>query len=153
MAYGARNYENFKTTINYSTKISFLITLLICAAFFIFAYPISEAFNFISGNGEMISRTAEVLRIMVFYNLSIPFGGTAIYVYQGIGSGFKSLGLTILRELVLSVLFAYILAIPLGMGIFGVYLGAIIGMAVGCLIGFICIKTYERKFKIECEGT
>lgn len=152
VAYGARNYENFKTTINYSTSVSFLITLLICAAFFIFAYPISEAFNFISGNVEMISRTAEVLRIMVFYNLPIPFGATAIYVYQGIGSGFKSLGLTILRELVLSVLFAYILAILLGIGIYGVYLGAIIGMALGCLIGFACIKAYERKFKIKCEG-
>lgn len=99
----------------------------------------------------MISRTAEVLRIMVFYNLFIPFGGTAIYVYQGTGSGLKSLALTILRELILSVLFAYLLAIPFKMRIFGAYLGAIIGMILGCLIGFACIKLYEKKFKKECE--
>ena len=152
VAYGAKNYENFKTTISYSTFISFLITLIICTVFFVFAYPISEAFNFISGDLEIINRTAEVLRMMVFYNLFIPFGATAAYVYQGIGSGFKSLGLTILRELVLSVFFAYLLAIPFKMGIFGVYLGAIIGMVLGCFIGFACIKLYERKFKKECES-
>ena len=152
IAYGARNYENFKTTINYSTLISFLTTLIICAIFFAFAYPISEYFNFISGNEMMIGRTAEVLRIMVFYNIVIPFGATAAYVYQGIGSGFKSLLLTILRELILSVFFAYLLGIVFEMGVFGVYLGAIVGMAIGCFIGFACIKLYERKFKKECES-
>lgn len=150
VAYGAKNYDNFKTTINYSTYLSFVITLIICIIFFVFAHPMSEAFNFISGNESMINRTAEVLRIMVFYNLFIPFGGTAIYVYQGTGSGLKSLALTILRELILSVLFAYLLAIPFKMGIFGAYLGAIIGMILGCIIGFACIKLYQRKFKKEC---
>lgn len=150
VAYGAKNYKNFKTTINYSTFISFIITLIICAVFFVFAYPISESFNFISGNTEMINRTAEVLRIMVFYNLFIPFGATAAYVYQGVGSGFKSLSLTILRELILSISFAYLLAITFKMGIFGLYLGAVIGMILGCFIGFGSILIYERKFKKEC---
>ncbi|MBE6512281.1 MAG: MATE family efflux transporter [Methanobrevibacter olleyae] len=153
IAYGARNHQNFKTTVNYSTFISFLITLLICNIFFVFAYPISEGFNFINGNPQMIARTAEVLRIMVFYNLFIPFGATAAYVYQGVGSGFKSLALTILRELILSVFFAYLFAIPLQMGIYGVYFGAVIGMILGCFIGFACIKIYERKFKKVCEKT
>lgn len=103
LAYGAKNYENFRTTINYSTFLSFLITLIICIIFFVFVYPISEAFNFISGNAEMITMTTEVLRIMVFYNLLIPFGATAIYVYQRMGSGLKLLALTILRELILNV--------------------------------------------------
>lgn len=150
VAYGAKNYKNFKTTINYSTFISFIITLIICTVFFVFAYPISESFNFISGNTEMINRTAEVLRIMVFYNLFIPFGATAAYVYQGVGSGFKSLSLTILRELILSISFAYLLAITFKMGIFGLYLGAVIGMILGCFIGFGSILIYERKFKKEC---
>ena len=87
VAYGARNIQNFRITLNYSTLLSLTITALICAIFFIFAYLISNAFNFISGNTEMIARTAEVLRIMVFYNLFVPFGATAVYVYQGVGSG------------------------------------------------------------------
>ena len=131
VAYGAKNIQNFRITLN---------------------YPISESFNFISGNPEMINRTAEVLRIMVFYNLFIPFGSTAIYIYQGVGSGFKSLILTLLREIILSVGLAYLFGFTFKMGIFGVYLGAIVGMILGCLIGFVCIIIYEKKFKKECES-
>ena len=152
VAYGAKNIQNFRITLNYSTLISLIITVLICAFFFFFAYPISESFNFISGNPEMINRTAEVLRIMVFYNLFIPFGSTAIYIYQGVGSGFKSLILTLLREIILSVGLAYLFGFTFKMGIFGVYLGAIVGMILGCLIGFVCILIYEKKFKKECES-
>ena len=152
VAYGAKNIQNFRITLNYSTMISLIITVIICAFFFFFAYPISESFNFISGNPEMINRTAEVLRIMVFYNLFIPFGSTAIYIYQGVGSGFKSLILTLLREIILSVGLAYLFGFTFKMGIFGVYLGAIVGMILGCLIGFVCIIIYEKKFKKECES-
>ena len=153
VAYGARNIQNFRITLNYSTLLSLIITALICAIFFIFAYPISHAFNFISGNPEMIARTAEVLRIMVFYNLFVPFGATAVYVYQGVGSGFKSLVLTLLREIILSVGLAYVFAIVFNWGIFGVYFGAIVGMILGCFIGFICIVIYEEKFKKEVESS
>ena len=74
-------------------------------------------------------------------------GATAAYTYQGIGAGFKSLTLTILRELFLSMVFAYIMGITLDMGVFGVYLGAIIGMNLGSLFGFICIWIFNMKYK------
>ncbi len=147
IAYGAKNSKNFDTTIKYSTLLSLIFTLIISAIFFIFAYPLCDLFNFTSGNSELVIRSSEILQILVFYNFLIPFGATAAYTYQGIGSGFKSLGLTILRELILSMFFAYLLGIPLEMGVFGVYLGAIIGMNIGSLAGFVCILIYNRKFK------
>ena len=152
VAYGARNWKNFDITIKYSTLLSLAITLSICAVFFVFAYPLCEIFNFQAGNLALVDRSAEVLQMFVFYNILIPFGATAAYTYQGVGSGFKSLSLTILRELVLSMAFAYIMGITLNMGIFGVYLGAIIGMNVGSLIGFIFIRIFNLKFKRECEN-
>ena len=150
VAYGARSWKNFNETIKYSTLLSLAITLLICAVFFIFAFPICEIFNFQAGNLALVDRSAEILQILVFYNFLIPFGATAAYTYQGVGSGFKSLGLTVLRELVLSMAFAYIMGIMLGMGVFGVYLGAIIGMNIGSLIGFVCIWIFNMKFKKMC---
>ena len=150
IAYGARNWENFNETIKYSTLLSLAITLAICALFFIFAYPICEIFNFQAGNLALVERSAEILRILAFYNCLISFGATAAYTYQGVGSGFKSLGLTILRELILSMAFAYIMGIILDMGVFGVYLGAVIGMNMGSLIGFICIWIFNLKFKKQC---
>ena len=147
VAYGARNWPNFNETIKYSTLLSLAITLLICLAFFVFAYPICEIFNFQAGNMALVDRSAEILQLLVFYNSLISFGATAAYTYQGVGSGFKSLALTILRELILSMAFAYVMGITMGMGVFGVYLGAIIGMNIGSLIGFAFIWIFNMKFK------
>lgn len=147
VAYGARNWKNFNETIKYSTLLSLIITLILSAIFLIFAGPICSIFNFSANNSALVERSAEILRFLVFYNCMIPFGATAAYVYQGVGSGFKSLGLTILRELILSMACAYIMGITLAMGVFGVYLGAIIGMNIGSFIGFICIWIFNLKFK------
>lgn len=147
IAYGARNWRNFNETVKYSTLLSLAITLIISAFFFIFAYPICGVFNFQASNPALVDRSAQILQLLVFYNFLIPLGATAAYTYQGVGSGFKSLALTILRELILSMAFAYILGITLDMGIFGVYLGAIIGMNIGSVIGFVFIWIFNIKFK------
>lgn len=150
VAYGARNWPNFNETIKYSTMLSLAITLAICALFFVFAYQICGVFNFQAGNPALVDRAAEILRLLVFYNCLISFGATAAYTYQGVGAGFRSLGLTALRELVLSMAFAYLCGITLSMGVFGVYLGAIIGMNIGSLVGFAFIWIFNLKFKRQC---
>ena len=45
---------------------------------------------------------------------------------------------------------AYLFGITLNMGIFGVYLGTIIGMNIGSLIGFVFIWIFNLKFKKMC---
>lgn len=147
IAYGARNWVNFNETIKYSTLLGLAITIAICAIFFIFAHPLCGLFNFQAGNPALVHRSAEILQLLVFYNFLISLGATAAYTYQGVGSGFKSLATTILRELVLSMALAYIMGITFGMGVFGVYLGAIIGMNIGSIIGFVCIWIFNLKFK------
>lgn len=152
VAYGARNWPNFDETIKYSALLGLAITLLICAIFFVFAYPLCEIFNFQAGNMALVDRSAEILQLLVFYNCLISFGATAAYTYQGVGSGFKSLALTVLRELVLSMAFAYLMGIVLNMGVFGVYLGAIIGMNIGSVVGFVFIWIFNLRFKRECPA-
>lgn len=151
IAYGAQNWQNFNETIIYSTFLSLIITVLIGLIFFVFAQPICGIFNFQATNSLLVNRSAEILQLLVFYNVLIPFGATAAYTYQGVGSGFKSLALTILRELILSMAFAYLMGITLNMGVFGVYLGAIIGMNIGSVWGFVFIWIFSRKLKALWE--
>ncbi|WP_458405298.1 MATE family efflux transporter [Methanobrevibacter sp.] len=151
IAYGAHNWQNFNETIIYSTFLSLIITVLIGLIFFVFAQPICGIFNFQANNSLLVNRSAEILQLLVFYNVLIPFGATAAYTYQGVGSGFKSLALTILRELILSMVFAYLMGITLNMGVFGVYLGAIIGMNIGSVLGFVFIWIFSRKLKALWE--
>ena len=151
IAYGAKNWKNFNETIKYSTLLGLAITIAICAVFFIFAYPLCGLFNFQAGNSALVIRSSEILQLLVFYNCLISLGATAAYTYQGVGSGFKSLGLTILRELILSMAFAYLMGMTLNMGVLGVYLGAIIGMNLGSIIGFAFIWIFNLKFKKSCS--
>jgi hypothetical protein len=44
------------------------------------------------------------------------------------------------------------MGITLNMGVFGVYLGAIIGMNVGSIIGFAFIWIFNIKFKKMAEN-
>lgn len=147
VAYGAGNWSNFNETVKYSTILSLAITLAICGVFFVFAYQVCGVFNFQAGNPALVERAAEILQLLVFYNCLISFGATAAYTYQGVGAGFKSLALTVLRELILSMAFAYLCGITFSMGVFGVYLGAIIGMNIGSIIGFVCIRIFTLRFK------
>ena len=136
ISYGANNWINFNETIKYSTLLSLAITLIISALFFFFAHPLCSIFNFQANNPQLIMRSSQILQFLVFYNVLISFG-----------SGFKSLALTILRELLLSMFFAYMMGIILNMGVFGVYLGAIIGMNLGSIFGFICLWIFNMKYK------
>ncbi len=151
IAWGARNWKNFNETIKYSTLLCLAITLLFSAFFFIFAHPLCGLFSFQTGNLALINRSSEILKLLVFYNFLIAFGAIPAYIYQGVGLGFKSLALTILRELVLSMGFAYLFGIAFNWGVFGVYLGAIVGMNIGCIIGFISIMRFNQKFKKEVQ--
>jgi hypothetical protein len=44
---------------------------------------------------------------------------------------------------------AYVMGIVLDMGVFGVYLGAIVGMNIGSLIGFVFIWIFNLNFRRE----
>ena len=47
--------------------------------------------------------------------------------------------------------FAYVMGILLNRGVFGVYLGAIIGMNIGSIVGFVFIWVFNLKFKKICR--
>ncbi|MGN0176214.1 MAG: hypothetical protein ACI389_00045 [Methanobrevibacter sp.] len=48
-------------------------------------------------------------------------------MFQSAQKGFTSLSLVILRDLLLSTIFAYILGILLNFGVYGIYVGIILG--------------------------
>ena len=62
-------------------------------------------------------------------------------MFQSAQKGFTSLSLVILRDLLLSTIFAYILGILLNFGVYGIYVGIILGwlylpyLVISTLIG------------------
>ena len=59
----------------------------------------------------------------------------------------KSLSLVILRDLLLSAIFAYILGILLNFGVYGIYVGIILGMIVSSIFSYFYFNWYLDKLK------
>ncbi|MDR0900826.1 MAG: MATE family efflux transporter [Methanobrevibacter sp.] len=144
-AFGARKYENFTIVQNYSIKLGTLIAIITAVATYILAPVISGIFTYSGETAHLSPFITDFLRVMCLFYIFVPIGSVAASIFQGVGRGFDSLMLTTIRELFLAVVFAYILAIPMGLGQEGVWWGIVVGNILGGLIAYIWSKIYINK--------
>ena len=153
IAYGAKNIENLRIGARYSVKLGLILSIIVSVIIFVFADQISLMFAYSANSSTLAPMIAEFLRIMVLYILPVPVGATAAFVFQGMGKGPTSLVITLIRELILCVLFAYLLGFVLNLGVFGIYIGLIVGSAIGSIIGYVYLEFYIKKtFKYRIKA-
>ena len=144
-AYGARNFDNLKTALNYGVKLGLISSVIICSLLFIFADPLSFIFSYSADSSILAPKVVETLRILCFFILFMPFGILAGNIFQSMGKGTLSLLITFLRSFVLEVIFAGLFAFVLCWGVVGIYSGLVLGMALGSIIGYGFINYYLNK--------
>ena len=144
-AYGARNFENLKTALNYGIKLGMISSIIICSFLFIFADPLSYIFSYSADSSVLAPRVVEALRILCFFILFMPLGILAGNIFQSMGKGTMSLFLTVLRSFILEVIFAGLFAFILGWGATGVYWGLVCGMSIGSVFGYFFINFYLKR--------
>ena len=144
-AFGAKKFENLPIIQNFSIKLGILISVIIAITIFILAPFIAQLFTYSPETAGLSGLITEFLRVTAIYYISIPLGSVATAIFLGVGKGFDSFMLIILRELSLAAFFAYIFAIPLGFGQYGVWWGLVIGCIIGNLIAFIWSKLYIKR--------
>lgn len=144
-AYGARNFDNLKTALNYGVKLGMISSVIVCAFLFIFADPLSFIFSYSADSSVLAPKVVEALRILCFFLLFMPFGVIAGNIFQAMGKGTLSLSLTILRSFILEAIFAGLFAFVFGWGAVGVYTGLVCGMSLGSILGFVYINYYLNK--------
>ncbi|AGN16735.1 MATE family efflux transporter [Methanobrevibacter sp. AbM4] len=149
VAYSAGSYKKLKTTCHYSIKLSLLISSITFAIIYIFAPQIAHLFSYSASNGSLNVLVTECLRDLSFFVIVAAIGGVCGNVLQGMGKGITSLGLTIIRELILVLLFSFLFCFILSWGIKGVYYGMSIGALIGSLIEFLVFELYLKRFKEE----
>ena len=145
VAYGARKYENLRVTARYSVKVALIASIIICIILNIFANQIAFIFCYSEGSAHLEPLITSFLQIMCLFILYVPFGATAGNVFQGVGKGTISFALTTFRELILVLIFAYLLGFCLNMGEIGIYYGMLLGGGIGSLICYACIELYINK--------
>lgn len=82
----------------------------------------------------------------------VGFGLFAASFFQGTGLGARSLTITILQNVVLSVLFAWIFAAGLGLGLPGIWWGVAAGNAIGAALGYAWARRYSAGLQIRQAG-
>ncbi len=144
-AYGAKNFENLKTALNYGVKLGLILSVIICVFFFAFAEPLSFIFSYSADSAVLAPKVVEALRILCFFTLFMPFGILAGNIFQAMGKGTLSLLVTILRSFILEVIFAGFFAFVLNFNYIGIYIGLVCGMSVGSIFGYVYVNYYLNK--------
>ena len=145
VAYGARDLDKLKTSCYYSIKLGLLISIVLVILIEIFAPQISFIFSYSASSGNLGSIITEVLRIIALFVVGVPVGLSCAFVFQAMGKGSISLILTIIRELILVLVFSYILTFIFNMGAYGIYIGMVIGAIIGSIISLIIFELYLRR--------
>lgn len=150
-AYGAKKYHNVSIALNYSVKLGIIIAAVMGAVIYLFAANIATIFSYSAQSSFMGPSIAAFFQVMCLFLIVLPLGISASSVFQGMGKGLTSLILTVIRELVFILIFAYTLGIVLGFGEHGVWWGIVIGGGFGCLIAYLWafryIKGLQRSYK------
>lgn len=154
VAYGARKYQNIKIATRYSVKLGLIASILVCIVLNVFASQIAFIFSYSEASAQLEPLIASFIQLMCLFILYVPFGASAGNVFQGLGKGTTSFILTTIRELILVLIFAYLLGFVFNMGETGIYYGMLLGGLIGSVIAYLYIELYiSRLLKGKIEGS
>ncbi len=144
-AFGAKKFENVKTTYLYSIKIGIIAEAFLAAVIYVFAPQISRAFTWSAQSKAIAPELIKFLRIVCFLTMAVPVGMVTAATFQGLGKGLYALTMTILRTLILAVPFAWLFGIWLDWGLSGVWDGITLAGFASMPIGFLWAITHINK--------
>lgn len=143
-AYGANEIKKIDIAYIYSVKMGLLIEVFVAIIVFIFAPQLASIFTQSEGGARIFNDIISFLRISAIFYPLVSFGMFSSAMFQGTGKGINSLIITLFRTIIFIVPFSYLFAIPLKMGLNGVWWGLVVGNIIGSFIAFIWARIYVR---------
>ena len=128
--YGAKNYENIKTAHRYAMKISMIFAFAVAILTNVFAADIASVFASSGSSVRIASELTSFLQWIVIYYPTMAVGVASTYVFQGLGKGITAMFQTIMRETGFTIFFAVLLGVFLGYGVWGAWMGIVLGEIV-----------------------
>jgi putative MATE family efflux protein len=135
--YGAKSFEKLKTAYFYTIKVGVLMEIVIVALIMILAPVLAYLFTYTEVSRGIHEELVKALRIIPLYLLFSPFILATSAMFQGIGKGEKSLIISIFRSLICHISYAYVFAVILGLGMFGIYGGLVAGEFTAGIFAFL----------------
>lgn len=143
-SFGAKEYQKLRTSFYYAVRIGIIIESVAAIFTVIFAEQITVVFTQAEGTEFIKQELPNYFRIVAIFYPGVAFGMFSSSMFQGIGKGNNALVVTIVRTLVLGTPLAWVFAIPLGMGLTGVWWGMVVGNLLGSALAFSWASLYIR---------
>ena len=128
--YGAKNYKNIQIARRYAMKVSIVIAIIVMVLTNILAPVIASVFASSGTSVRIAPELTTFLAWIVIYYPTMAVGVASTYVFQGIGEGLTSMFQTIMRETGFTILFAVLFSIFLDFGVWGAWMGIVLGEVV-----------------------
>ncbi|MGX8693626.1 MAG: MATE family efflux transporter [Methanobrevibacter sp.] len=128
--YGAKNYKNIQIAHRYAMKISIIFAFAVAILTNVFAGDIASIFTSSPTGMRIASELTSFLAWIVIYYPTMAVGVASTYVFQGIGRGITAMFQTIMRETGFTIFFAVLFAIVLDWGVWGAWMGIVLGEIV-----------------------
>lgn len=128
--YGAKNYKNIQIAHRYAMKVSIIIAVIVMILTNVFAGDIASIFASGSTSARIAPELTSFLSWIVIYYPTMAVGVASTYVFQGIGKGLTAMFQTIMRETGFTIFFAVFLGVFLDYGVWGAWMGIVLGEIV-----------------------
>lgn len=130
----------------------FFIGLVVMLAILVFAPFIAKAFTYSQEGERIYSELVRALRVLSLFLPGVPFGMFTSSMFQGVGQGLKSLAVTIMRTVIMQVLFSWLFVFVLKAGLMGVWWGIVLGNATSAFITFTWGRFTVNRLKKEFQA-
>ena len=128
--YGAKNYKNIQIVHRYAMKVSIVIAFIVAFLTNFFAGDIASVFASSGSSIRIASELTSFLAWIVIYYPTMAVGVASTYVFQGIGKGITAMFQTIMRETGFTIFFAVLFGVVLNYGVWGAWMGIVLGEIV-----------------------
>lgn len=128
--FGAKNYKNIQIAHRYAMKVSLGIAVIVMVLTNIFAGDIASIFTSSGSSARISAELTSFIAWIVIYYPTMAVGVPSTYVFQGIGKGITAMFQTIMRETGFTLFFAVLLGVILNYGVWGAWMGIVLGEIV-----------------------
>ena len=136
-AFGAKDRDKLRTSYLYAIKLGSVVELCIGILVLIFAKQIAVIFTYSKGSSRIFSDLVQFLRIITIIFPTVPLGMLTSAMFRGVGQGFRSLLVTLLRTVIMQVPLAYLFGVIFNWGLIGVWSGLITANLIAVIITFL----------------
>lgn len=128
--FGAQNYKNIQIAHRYAMKVSLVLAVFVMILTNVFAADIASIFASSGSSARIAGELTSFIAWIVIYYPTMAAGVPSTYVFQGIGKGITAMFQTIMRETGFTIFFAVLFSVVLDYGVWGAWMGIVLGEIV-----------------------